>query len=171
MLQSGKDLFLFFLHAPGSLLGQHHDRRVERRVVGGHVLDLLDQAAQAVMFDPRLAQQLLVVALKHRFGGGIEDFFLDRGMHGQGMADAECQLALFDVVGRLAVALEFPHQLVDFVVIRGQQDEGVVGIDVRLAGVPLGMRGFLARDSHRSLHWLAVHRWIGTPEGQARLRA
>ena len=74
------------------------------------------------------------------------------------MADPERQLALFDRVGRLAVALELPHQLVDFVVIRGQQDEGVVGIDVRLAGSALGMRGFLARNSHRSLHWLPTAR-------------
>jgi hypothetical protein len=70
------------------------------------------------------------------------------------MAEAERELALLDVIGRFATALELPHQLVDFVVIRGQQDEGVVGIDVRLAGVPLGMRGFLARNSHHSLRWL-----------------
>ena len=75
------------------------------------------------MLDPRLAQQLPVLALEHRFGRRIEDLLFDRGMHGNGMADAECQLALLDVVRRLAAALELPHQLVDFVVIRGQQDE------------------------------------------------
>jgi len=49
------------------------------------------------------------------------------------------------------VALELARQLVDFVVIGGQQDQGVMRIEARLVGVALGMRGLPARNCHLCL--------------------
>jgi len=120
----------------------------EQDLTARHMAGLVDAARAKSPYFRLLARDPEVLEARTRTD---KDIFYNSQA---GAPRAERELALFDVVGRLAAALVFPHQLVDFVVIRGQEDEGVVRIDVRLAGIPLGMRGFLVRNSHRSLHWL-----------------
>jgi hypothetical protein len=122
----GEHLGALFLDVVIDVLAQHRHLRIEHRVGRVAPLDLGDQVLGAGMLDLGFVEQGLV--LDPGAHGGVEDFFLDRGVDGQLLADLAGQLLLSGSGAfgfRGGEAFVFVEQGLDLSVVGIQQVAGV----------------------------------------------